>query len=425
MNSKWRMFYLCIPLVLLPIAQAGGEQVAELSVSEDSLTLKDCYTLALERSETIGIQKELIKETEGQMLQALSTALPKVAFAYSQEWQDVKTHDNFGGSSSVGAFTFTQPLFTGFKEFAALRASKSIGRQRKAELKRAQQLLFTDVSDAFFLYLSYQDDEETLNDTRNALLERAGELKKRQVIGKSRPSEIASAEAKLRSLEAAQEGIRVQKEVAGQLLEFLVGRPFSRLVDEGDPDMSITISEALVRVNQRPDVVAAEESLNVFKQNIVVARSSFFPTVTLTGNSYTKRLDANEGNDWDATLSVNVPLFNGMNDFGQVAQARAQKNEAELKLSQVKRLAMLNVRNAYALWQANGRRVAAFEKAFSASEKNYRLQVEDFDRSLVNNLDVLQALEDLYGVRQDLTAAKAEGRRSFWALKVAIGEDLP
>ena len=59
-----------------------------------ALSLRDCYSLALERSETVGIQKELIRETEGQMLQALSTALPKVAFVYSQEWQD--SHAYFG-----------------------------------------------------------------------------------------------------------------------------------------------------------------------------------------------------------------------------------------------------------------------------------------------------------------------------------------
>jgi outer membrane protein TolC len=208
----------------------------------------------------------------------------------------------------------------------------------------------------------------------------------------------------------------------GQLLEFLVGRSFDRLVDEGDPDTVLSEKEIFARVGDRPDVIAARESLETFRQNLTVARSAFFPTVTLSGDAYTKRLDGFEGNSWDATLAVNVPLFNGLSDWGQVKQARAQEAEAELRFSLAKRQAILEALNAYSRWQSNGRRVAALDKAFTASEKNYRLQLEDFERNLVNNLDVLQALQDLQGVRRDLVAAKADARRSYWSLKVASGD---
>ncbi|POO76361.1 hypothetical protein C1T30_43640, partial [Bacillus sp. MBGLi97] len=78
-----------------------------------------------------------------------------------------------------------------------------LGRQREQELERARELLFTDVADAFYFYLDYQREQEVLEETRKILLDRVEELKKRQAIGKSRPSEVASAEAKLRRNEAA------------------------------------------------------------------------------------------------------------------------------------------------------------------------------------------------------------------------------
>jgi outer membrane protein len=119
---------------------------------------------------------------------------------------------------------------------------------------------------------------------------------------------------------------------------------------------------------------------------------------------------------------VNVPLFNGLSDVGQVAQARAQANTADLKLSQVKRKALLEIRNAYTRWRAAEEKMKAFDRAAEASEKNYLLQSEDFQRSLVSNLDVLQALEDLQSARRDVVAAKTDLARSFWAVKVSIGE---
>jgi outer membrane protein len=413
MRSKVSLAILVALLFVTPSFAAEGSR---------DLSLRDCYTLALERSETVGIQKELIRETEGQMLQSLSTALPKVAFAYSQKWQDEDGSRTLNTYTPEAKFTFSQPLFTGFKEFAAIGASKHIGKQRKAELKRAMQLLFVDVSDAFFLYMSYQEEEAVLQGVKKALYERLAELKRRKLLGRSRLSEVASAESKLQSNEAALEGVRAQRTIAGQLLEFLVGRPFDQLVDEGDPQMNMTEEDAYRKIDTRPDIEAAKEAFESFRRNVTAARSAFFPSVTLNGNSYTKRSDTYDGNDWDVTLSVNVPIFNGLSDVGQVRQANAQLKEAELRLSQARRRALLEIKNNYAQWQANGRRVAAFEKAVTASEKNYRLQTEDFEKNLVNNLDVLQALEDLQRTRLSLEAAKADERRSYWALKVATGD---
>ncbi|MBF0570070.1 MAG: TolC family protein [Candidatus Omnitrophica bacterium] len=409
--------FLSLALVVLTPASFAMAQNAPL-------TLKDCYRLALARSESIGIQKELIKETEGLMLQSLSTALPKVAFAYTQTWQDLKPNNTFGGYQPGARFTFSQPLFTGFKEFAAIRASKHLGKQRDAELKRAEQLLFTDVSDSFYLYLSYQEDLKVQEDIQKILIDRVTELKKREVLGKSRTSEVASAQAKLLVTEAGIEASRGQKDVAGQLLDFIIGQPVGELAVETLPDGTQDLQVLEQKVDERLDVVAARESLGAFKENIVAARSLFFPSVLLTGDSYTKRTDANEGNNWDVMLSVNVPIFNGLNDVGQVRQARAQANEADLKLSLARRNAVLEIRNAFTKLEAARRNAVALSKAVLASDKNYHLQVDDFQKNLVNNLDVLQALEDLQSVRRSEVAADTDVNRAFWDLKVATGEEL-
>ncbi|MBF0122903.1 MAG: TolC family protein [Candidatus Omnitrophica bacterium] len=393
-----------------------------LAHAADRLTLKDCYQMALKRSETIGIQKELIKETEGLMLQSLSTALPKVAFAYSEKWQDVAGQRHGDQYAPEAKFTLTQPLFTGFKEFAAISASKHIGKQREAELRRAKELLFVDVSDAFYLYLSYQEDEEAVGDIQKALHDRVKDLKKRESIGKSRLAEVASAEAKLRKAEANLEGVRSQKEVVAGLLSFLIGRSVNRLVVEDLPAWKPSIEKLLKNVDKRPDVIAAQEALASYKNNMTSARSSFLPNISLGANAYTKRADTYEGNDWDATLTVNVPIFNGTTDIGTYRQAKAQKNQAVLRLDRVRRMAMMEIKSAYIKWQANTRRVKALEKAVEAFEKNYDLQLKDFRNNLVNSLDILTAIEDLQGSRRDFIAGRADFYRSYWSLKVATGE---
>lgn len=392
--------------------------------NDNGLTLKECYALALKKSEGMAIQKELIHETKGIVLQAMSLALPKVGFSYSEKWQDVRPNNRFDDPQPEGKFSFSQPLFTGFKEFAAIGANKHIGLQREAELKRAGQLLLIDVSDAFYLYLSYQDDLEQLKDIQDALVGRLAELKKRQIIGRSRLSEVASAEARLRKTEADLETTRVQQDVAGELLGYLTGAVPSRLIDDVPPEEELTMDVLAGQVVHRADVEAAREAVRSSEKNIMAARSSFFPTVTLGGNSYIQREGSNQGNDWDVSLVIGVPLFNGLSDVGQVRQARSQKAQAELKLSMAIRKAALEVKSAHLRWRGYARRLTALEKAVTASQENYHLQKEDFQKSLVNNLDVLQALEDLSTIRRSYNSAKADSRRAFWFLKVAMGEDL-
>ena len=392
--------------------------------ADEPLTLAQCYELALKRSETIAIQQELIKEAEGSFLQSLSGVFPDASFIYSDKRQDGSGSSNFKLSEiPESRFTVTQPLFSGFKEFAALAAGQAEKRQRIEEQKRARQLLFLDVADAFYLFLSYQEDADTLNSITSALTERIDELLKREELGRSRPSETANAQLRLSRIEAEKELIESQGEAAHQLLEFLTGQSIVTVMDSdslGQPFLEQ--GEFLSKMPERPDVKAGREALFIAKKLITRAKGDFFPMVDLEGNYYTKRVGNSDDVDWDATLTIEMPVFNGGETFGKVKEAKAQAKQAELQLSAKERGASLEIQNAFTQWQSNLRRSVALEKAVAAAEKNYQLQKEDYQLNLVNNLTVLDALEDLQSTRREYIAVKNETKRSYCKLKVAAGE---
>jgi len=392
--------------------------------ADEPLTLTQCYDLALKRSESIAIQKELIKETEGRFLQSISGIMPDVSYVYSDERQDGSGSTNFTLEQiPERKFTVTQPLFSGFKEFAAISAGRAEKRQRLEEEKRARQLLFLDVADAFYFYLDYQEEINTLETVATALNERIEELNKREELGRSRPSETANAQLRLSRLEAELELVKSQKEVAEQLLEFLTGQ--SNLVLQDDDPLGqpfLELGEFLSKLSERPDIKAAAEALFIARKQITRAKADFFPTVDLSGNYYTKRVGNSKDVTWDATLTIEAPIFLGTEIFGKVKEANAQAEQARLILSEKKRSATLEIQNAFTQWQANLRRSVALEKAVNAAEKNYQLQKEDYQLNLVNNLTVLDALEELQSTRREYIAVKNETKRSYCKLKVAVGE---
>ena len=401
-----------------------------LMVTQNSsfgLTLADCYTLSLKQSETIAIQQELIEEAEGRFLRALSVVLPHASFSSSD-----KRQDGSGGSAFTlkevpeRKFVLNQNLFSGFKEIAAMASVRAEKRQRTHEKTRAEQLLLVDVANAFYLLLEQHEDLETLETTRTTLLERMEELKQRETLGRSRPSEVVSAEAQLRRVEAEIERVQSQEVVARQLLEFLTGR--DRIEKIADSETSLPSLKAeenyLAKAGKRPDVQAAEEAWRAAQKKVSATRGALFPTVALEGNYYVERAGAAEDVNWDVALKVDAPIFQGGDHAGAMKEATAREHQAKLQFQKTERAAALDIRGAYATLRAAIARSGSLQKAREAAEKDYQYQVEDYRLSLVSNLDVLKALESLQEARRDYLHAMYEAKRLYWQLRITTGETL-
>ncbi len=389
---------------------------AQAHAQGEPLTLKAAYQLALKRSEQLSIRQQQIKEAEGRFLQALSGALPKASFDYDQ------TYRQGGNNSGEGRFTFRQTLFSGFKEFAAMTGSRAERRQRSAEELRARQVLFTDVADAFYFYGLYQEQVKSTRSIAKALSDRMEELEKRTGLGRSRTSELATAEFRLRRAEADVEQLDAQMVVARELLEFMTGVAVTAIQEDTATAFAVRTDEELIQLaRERPDVKAAGEAVTVAEQQLKVARAGSWPSVTAEGNYYTKKASSSSA-DWDAVLKVSVPLFTGGENRGKSIEASALAEQARLALRAAERQALLELRQAYAQWQSSTRRYDALKKAMEAAERNYDMQTADYRNSLVNNLDVLQSLQDLEGARLEYIQAANDMKRLYWQYKISAGE---
>lgn len=155
---------------------------------------------------------------------------------------------------------------------------------------------------------------------------------------------------------------------------------------------------------------------------MIIAQGGVWPDVDLEGHYYTKRVGASQDVDWDVLFTVEVPLFQGGRAAGAISEARSRARQARLRFEEAQRAAGLEIRDVSTRFNAAIARHAALQKAAAAAEQNYRLQVEDYGRNLVNNLNVLQALQDLQDVRRDVISAAYEIQRLHWRLRVATGE---
>ncbi len=399
---------------------------AEVSGTDEKqpLTLKDCYKLALKQSELIAVNSELIKQAEAHFLQALGTLLPQVSFSHAETRQDSKSSSSYNNYHEA-KFIFKQELFSGFKEFAGISGSRFEKNQRKNEKLRAEQLLFVDVSDAFYLLMEIREELKVLETIKKAFTDRIAELKTRVDLGKSRNSEVVSTEVQIYSLQDQIESGRGQELIARELLEFLIGRPFNEIM-ESEYDFSLKPeSEYLTLASFRPDVEAAHFAWQADQKKIIVAKSGFLPQINLENDYYTHRFLTPSDSKWKALLTIDMPIFEGTTTYGQVKEAISVARESELLFHRAGRIAVQDIHDAYVNASADLLRTAILEKALKSAELNYELQAQDYKLNVVNNLDVLTAIQNLEDVRRSYIHTSYESKRFYWQLLAAAGEINP
>ena len=210
-----------------------------------------------------------------------------------------------------------------------------------------------------------------------------------------------------------------------QLLEFLIGKSFDQIAE---PKFDFVIKpelQYLKEASQRSDVQAAYYALRLDQEKIAIARSGFLPQVSLQGDYFTHRSSAPADSKWDTLLSVSVPIFEGTTTYGQVKEANSVAKQTGLLYSRIGRLAIENIHDAYINMQMSTIRKRTLGKALQSAELSYHLQTQDYKLNVVNNLDVITAIQNLADVRRSYIHTSYEGKRFYWQLLTAAGEINP
>jgi outer membrane protein TolC len=419
-----------------PAVRKTATSVPQAPLEKPVFTLAEAYTLSLARSETVAIEESDLGLAQARFYRAFKYFLPNVSWQTTRTERDVE-RSNSSSSGGVGAdfqrrvtpedkFVFSQPLFSGFREFAALAGSGADKSQQRLEYERAKELLVVDVVDAFCAALQSDRDVEILRSIHRLLAERAKDLSERVKLGRSRESEGKVSLADLKLVEADLVGARSAAKAARNLLEFytgtdLTGRSFAEITSIAAPG---ELAEHLPKADRRRDVLAAKEAAKVASNAITSAQAGFLPSASLDGNYYTRRVGFSEGNDWDVTLKLSVPIFDAGETLGDVKEAWTLRKVADLRLRQTRKTAELEIRNAFEDYRSAIAEREALVSASQASRANYDLLTKEYSYSLVNNLEVLDALRRYEDIERRRNISEYETQRSYARFRAATGEAL-
>jgi len=230
--------------------------------------------------------------------------------------------------------------------------------------------------------------------------------------------EVAQIESQYQQALAAIPSLEQQIAAQENLISVLLGRnpgpiPRGKAIDElVTPAIPADLPSTLLE--RRPDILQAEQNLVAANANVGVARSLYFPTLSLTGvlgSVSTAFGDFLSGpaTAWSLAAGLAGPVFTFGAIEGQVQSAEAAQREA-LAFYQQTILGALRETNDALVGSIKKREEAEAQAKRVAALREYaRLSRLKFDNGYAGYLEVLYAENELFGA--ELTSVRAQAER--------------
>jgi outer membrane protein len=431
MKTLTHLFLFSSLLVFLGIIRPSLADAQDTTQSVK--TWAQCVEITAENNAEIRASRSTLESTMSQEGVARGGFLPAVAGDLSWSRGNTTTDGGFSNGTSTYSATLSasQNLFSGFSDLAKLRQARANTRAASATYQITKARISFALKKAFEGF-SYSKEatkltgEITRRRQENLRLVELRFQSGRENKGSVLLSEAYLNQAKLDDLQAQNARRLAQAELAESLgLDDGSGLDIEGTTPIIEPNAKGPELKSLVLIT--PDYeqsIAQEESAG---QSVTVARSQFFPNLSLSGSVGKLGADffPDERDRWSIGVKLSFPFFNGGRDYYGTQAANATFASAQSIRQNTARAILSKLQDAYSSYiEAVAKlkvdesfRTAATVRAEIARKKynNGLLSFEDWDvieNDLISRQKVyLQSKRDR--VTAEATWEQAQGRGVF------------
>ncbi len=418
-------------------AAALSTLAATSAQAQDLLT---SWRDALANDALVASARSALEASRERVTQAQALMRPAAAGTAAVTRQDVDT--NIAPSRMFTARSFgvalTMPLLR-LQNVEQIEQSKLAATIGEAQLEQAMQDLMIRVSQAYFDVLAAQDNLETIRAQKRAITEQLASARRNFEVGTATITDQQEAQARF-DLNVAQE-LAAENDLAVKrsALSLLTGKPVPDLNTLG---RGVTLAEPMparetewtaTARDYNLQVQQARLSTEISRREIERQRWGHAPTVDLVGNlsrteNTTLQLLGVKANTAAIGVQLNVPIYQGGAIDARVREAIAADSKAHSDLEYARRVAEQGVRTAFLGVNSGLGQVRALEAAERSSQLALDSNLLGYQVGVRINIDVLNAQQQLFTTRRDLSKARYDVLVNGLRLKQTAGtlreEDL-
>ena len=389
----------------------------------------------LENNIDIRVALQQILAAEANFKQGKAGYFPTLDATAQMTHQELSSNSQFGGLfSSLDQYELSASLSWEADIWGKIRSNKrAFGAQYLQTVeahKAVKTQLVAMIASSYYQLLALDEQlrvtEETI-ETRSSSLETTKALKE---AGNVTEVGVKQTEAQLYTAQALRIDLINEIRLLENSFSVLLGQQPGAIERDGLRNQEIETSlktgvPAQLLVN-RPDVRASEFALiNAFELTNV-ARSNFYPSLTLSATGGLQALQIDELFDTNSLFATIIggltqPIFNRRSIKTQYEVAQAQQEQARLQFKQALLTASREVSDALYTYEAATEKLDVKRKEFEAYNTATEYSEELLDNGLANYLEVLTARENALNSSLDLINTRLTQLQSVVDLYEALG----
>lgn len=286
-------------------------------------------------------------------------------------------------------------------------------------------------------YITLRDLDNRLRIAQDTLTSREGALqvfRERFQGGVVSEVEYAQSRSEYASAQASVEQFRQLVAQQEDLLAVLVGdnpraMPRGKSIDELIlPVVPVGLPSSLLE--QRPDLLQAEQSLVAANAQIGAARAQYFPTISLTGmfgaaSTALSGLWVGSSRAWSYGGLISVPIFTAGAIAGDVKQAEARQKQALYGYQQAVQTAFREVADALAGVQYTRSQLLAKNDQVDALSRYALLARDRYEGGYTSYLEVLDSERSLFSAQLEQSTLRGTEFGQLVQLYKALGGGWP
>ncbi|TCV84243.1 TolC family outer membrane protein [Sulfurirhabdus autotrophica] len=326
----------------------------------------------------------------------------------------------------------SQPIFRK-QNFAQYEQSKQQVTQAEAQLAIAKQDLILRVAQAYFDALLAQDNVAFASSYKTAISEQLAQAKRNFEVGTATITDTHEAQARFDLATSQEIAARNDLEVKKFALQKVIGKipsSLSRLSDKlplktpepNDMEQWVASSE-----QQNLQFQIQQAAFEIANQEVERNRGGHYPTLDVVASyrdANNTNLSFGIGGNTQSTaigLQLNLPIFSGGSTSSKVREAVANQDKAREDLEDTRRQVVLQTRQAFLGVTSGEAQVRALEQALVSTQSSLDSTKLGFEVGVRTSVDVLNAQQQLFSAKRDLSQARYTYIMNQLKLKSAVG----
>lgn len=306
--------------------------------------------------------------------------------------------------------------------------------QAEAQFAQALQDLIVRVAQAYFDVLAARDSLAFIQAQKTAIAEQLAQARRNFEVGTATITDTHEAQARFDIAQSQEIASQNDVEIKRRALQQLIGKfpdsltPLRSKLQMAHPQPNNMDQWVDIAQNQNHAVRIQDAAVEIAGREVTRNRAGHYPTLDLVG-TYGRSAAAGSvlsgvGSDTRFTtlaLQLAVPIYAGGSVDSKIREALANQEKARADLENSRRQAALTARQSF-LGVTNGiAQVRALEQALISSETALASNKLGYEVGVRINIDVLNAQQQVFSTKRDLSKARYDTIMAGLKLKAAAG----